>query len=55
VDIKGWLPGHEESLTRYFREVVPQPLTAEQRLASSEERLLNRDLFPRDEYFLQSH
>ena len=55
VDITGWLPGHEESLTRYFREVVPQPLTAAQRLATSEERLLNRDLFPRDEYFLQSH
>jgi len=54
VDMDGRLPGHRESLTRYFQEVQPQPFTAAQRMAF-EERLLNRDLFPRDEYFLQSH
>ncbi|HEX8699118.1 MAG TPA: fused MFS/spermidine synthase [Myxococcaceae bacterium] len=53
VDLEGRLPSRRESITRYLQSVDPQPLSAEQRLAT-EERLLNHDLFPRDEYFLQS-
>jgi spermidine synthase len=52
VDFARRLPRQQGSLTEWLRTAAPQPLAAEAP-GGVEERLMNRDLFPRDEYFLQ--
>jgi spermidine synthase len=52
VDLDRRLPRQKESLTRYLETVNPQHVPPEMRPVT-DERLVNRDLFPRDEYFLQ--
>jgi spermidine synthase len=53
LDLKQTLPRQAESLTQFIRTAVPQ--SGHGQAAVTDEQLINRDLFPRDEYFLQSN